>query len=499
MSSPVFTLRLLAANSALALIFKIISIPLGYITLVLIARLFGAEQMGTYAIASYLVAILSVVCRLGLDTGVLRFFAASQAEGGGRDLKQLFFRAAGLTLLFAGVAGLLLYEGGTWLANRFQAPNLPLMLCFVAPALPLSVLSALCGEGLRALGGVRWVVFAQDFLSPLFLLSLVVGMGYFGQGFMATPRGLGLVFLMGTLIPSIFLGVTLSSHMGDRQGACPGQSSFKDLLIYSWPLFLSSLLMLAFWSLDSLILGFFSSPEDVAYYESAAKSALIANLPLIAVNAAVPQLFAQLYQRGEIKRLEVVAQATSRWMYYLALPLCLLCLALAPEILNFFGPGFGKAQTALRVLALAQLVNASCGCVGLILAMTGHQKTLTVVLALAGVIGIPLMALAAALYGVTGIAVAKGLWLVGVSILMSLGVWRHLRIRAYARQVVQANLGGLLGISLFFLAKPFVGVLGGLAFFALGYAVLTMKNVRREIGELNHAAAWENSFEQRIP
>lgn len=497
MPSPALSLRHLAANSAWALICKIVSIPLGYFTLVLIARLFGAEQMGTYAIAAYLVAILSVFCRLGLDTGLLRFFAALKAEGRGGGLLKLFYPAVSLTLFLSVLAAILLYGSGEWLARRFHAPSLPLMLCFVAPALPLSVAAALCGEGLRALGGVRWVVFSQDLLSPILMLALVVAMGYYGQRLVEPSQALGVLFLASILIPLGFISIMLGSHIS-RQGTQAGHCSVKDLLRYSWPLFLSSLLMLAFWSLDSLILGFFSSPEEVAYYESAAKSALITNLPLIAVNAAVPQLFAQLYHCGELQRLEVVAQATSRWMYYLALPLCLFCLVLAPELLGFFGHGFEKAEIALRVLALAQLANVACGSVGLLLAMTGHQLTLTLVLALAGVVGLPLMALAASLYGITGIAVAKGLWLIGVSILMSLGVWRHLRMRVFAGNVSRANLAGMLGAGLFYLAKPHLGVIGGSACFALGYLIMTIKTLRQEIGELNRCTTWEDLCGQEI-
>ena len=491
MPSPAATLRHIAANSALALICKIVSIPLGYLTLVVIARLFGAEQMGTYTIVIYLITLLSVVCRLGLDLGLLRFFAALKAEGRDGELLHYFYPAIGMTLLMSGLAAFLLYGSGDWLARHFHSPNLPYLLGYVAPALPLTVVAALCGEGLRALGGVRWVVFSQDLLTPVLILLLAVFMGCCGQSLMGPSQALGSVFLAGALFSLAFLAIILKSHMVGGSRTPAGQASLKDLLKYSWPLFFSSLLMLAFWSLDSLILGFFSTPENVAYYESAVKTALITNLPLIAVNAAVPQLFAQFYQRGDRQRLETVAQATCRWMYYVALPLGLLVLLAAPELLGFFGPGFAKAETALRILVLAHLVNVACGSVGLLLAMTGHQLTLTLVQILAGLIGLPLMALAAAFYGLTGIAAAKGFWLAGVSILMALAVWRHLRIRVFAANILPANLGGIMGVALFYLGKAHLGIVGALAGFVLGYGLVTLKTARRELETLSSGSAWE--------
>jgi O-antigen/teichoic acid export membrane protein len=481
-------LRRLAASSSFALGFKVMALPLGYFTLMTSARLFGAQQTGTFAIATYLVATVSVCCRLGLDTGLLRFFAAMQAEGQG-GLGRLLRPALALVLAVSSLAAALMYGWGAWLASRFHAPDLPAMLSFVVPALPLSVAAGLCGEGLRALGGVRWVVFSQDFFAPAILLSLILLLAH-GGGWLSPPQALGLAFLISTIAALGLVALGLRAYLRSP-GAAPGRRNLRDLLGYSWPFFFSSILMLAFGSLDSLILGVFQAPENVAYYEAAAKSAMIISLPLIAVNAAAPPLFAQFHQRGDLPGLEKLAQATSRWMYYAALPLTLLGLAAAPELLSFFGPGFAGADAAFRLLALGQLVNVACGSVGFILAMTGHQLTLTLVLALAGAVGIPLMAGAAAFYGLTGLAAAKSLWLIGVNVLMSLGVWRHLRITAFAHKVGWVNLAGLAGFAFFVIAKPYVGWLGGTACFLLVYAVGLGKILRQEISGLIRLPQWE--------
>lgn len=481
-------LRNLAANFSIALGFKMLAIPLGYLTLVSIARLFGAEQMGTFAIATSLVATLSVCCRLGLDNGLLRFFAAMQADGQG-DVLRLLWPALGLTLAVSSLGAGVIYCGGDWLALRFNAPQLPAMLVFVTLALPTSVASALCGEALRALGGVRWVVFGQDFLAPLLLLTLVAGLAY-GGPWWGPAQKLGLALWASMVITLALLGFMLRAFAKSLK-TVPEPGVLKGLLSYSLPLFFSSLLMLAFGSLDGLILGFCRSPESVAYYEAAAKSSLLISLPLIAVNAAVPPLFAQFHRRGDMAGLEAMARTTSRWIYYLALPLTLLALVTAPDLLKLFGAGFSAGDTALRLLALGQLVNVACGSVGFILAMTGHQVTLTKVLAVAGAVGIPLMAAAAHLYGLTGLAAAKSIWLVGVNVLMSLSVWKHLKIKVFVGQVGWAHLAGLAGMAGFLLAKPHLGWLAGAAAFSIGYALMMLKIVRQEIGGLIHHPQWE--------
>jgi O-antigen/teichoic acid export membrane protein len=359
-----------------------------------------------------------------------------------------------------------------------------------AVALPVSAVTVFCAETLRSLGGARWVVVQQDLLTPLSLLALVFLLAGPGHGASRSPAALGLAFLVSLALGLVFVALILSSYLTEY-GPVSGRPPFRGLLRYSWPLYGSTLLMLVFGAVDSLVLGIFTGPVQVAYYESASRTALLVSLPLMAVNAVVPPLFAQLHQGGRLRELERVAQTSSRWMFFAALPLALFILPLTPEILGLFGAGFGEAQWALQVLALAQLVNVACGSVGLLLAMTGHQFILTATLALGGAIGLPLMAAGAALAGLDGLALAKGVWLVGVNVLMSLGVWRYLGLKVFATGVGWATASGVMGLGLFWLARPSLGpwVAAGLG--GLGYLALITKTLYQEFIQEAFPARWE--------
>jgi len=350
-------------------------------------------------------------------------------------------------------------------------------------ALPISLVSALLCETIRGLGGAKWAVVHGDVLLPLSFLVLLVGLGQAGFAVQDQSRLLALAYLGSTFLGLIFLfGWSKPIMPPNEPGAAT--TSFLDLLRYSFPLFLSSILWLALSGVDSLILGLFSYPDDVAYYQVAAKTALLVTFPLQAVNAVVTPLFAKFHQQGDMAGLENVAQATSRWMYFVALPLALLTLLLSPEILQLFGGSFAKARFALGVLAMGQLVNVACGSVGFILAMTGNQWTLIRTLAAAASLAVPMMALGAAAFGLYGLALASAGTTAGINILMAWGTWRRLGIKAYAQKVRWANLGGLMGISLFYLARPYLGAWGGAACFSLGYLALTAKIIKEELSGL---------------
>jgi O-antigen/teichoic acid export membrane protein len=244
------------------------------------------------------------------------------------------------------------------------------------------------------------------------------------------------------------------------------------------------LLMLVFSAVDGLVLGFFAGPEKVAYYEAASRTALLVSLPLMAVNAVIPPLFAQMHQKGRLLELEGLAQASTRWMFYASLPLALFMATLAPDILGLFGTGFEEGQWALQILILAQLINVACGSVGFLLAMTGHQFTLTATLAIGGGIGLPLMTIAAAVFDLNGLALAKGTWLVGVNLLMSLGVWRRLGIKVFASGVGWANASAAVGFFLFWLVRAHLGSWAAAGVGVLAYGALMTRTIYQELADI---------------
>lgn len=481
MTSLAQTLKNVAADSSIALILRVVGLPLTYLTSIVIARLFGAEQMGTYFIAINLAGILSMFCSLGLDKGLLRYTAALNAAGE-INIKSMLRPALALVTFLSLLMALIIYAGRMWLAKWFNSPDLPQLVIFVALSLPLMVIARLFTETVRALGWVRWLALEENLLSPLVFLALLYALSY-GSGLLNTPQVLGSAFLAKTALGGFLLGGFLWFMTRHFQ---PGTShaSLFELLVYSWPIFLSMLSGILFTSLDTLILGLFTAPKDVAYYGIATKLAVFLSVPLVAVNAVVPPLFAKFHQLGELANLEMLAQTSARWMYYSSLPIALLLILLAPSILGLFGEDFLKARLALYILVTAQLINVAAGSVGLLLQMTGHQWEMMRLQIVVGVATLILMPTLAYAMGLNGISLATALSIASINILTVVACWRCLGIKAYATKTKMANLGGALGVGLFLLSEPFLGPLVAGLLFLVGYFCLVAGTLKRELAFL---------------
>jgi O-antigen/teichoic acid export membrane protein len=485
MTSPQTILRKVAADSSLAFFLKVFSIPLQFLSTLVLARLYTAGSVGAYFIGLQMISTIGLICTLGLNNGLLRFTAAFQAEGKMQSLRRLFWKSLVVVSSLSSLAAVVLLLVKDRLGIYLKAPQMSGLLLFLALAIPGVVAIALIQETVRSLGGVRWVVFRENLLTPLGFLCLIIVFASAGSALSSQAAWIGLAYFTATLIG---LGFLIGSLRGVKffEKQAPEvtvDSSLAPLLKYSWPLFLITLVGLSWSEIDCLLLGLYTSPEQVAYYGVAIRIMALVGFPLLAVNAVVPPLFVRFYEQGDFHSLETLAQTTARWMYYLALPTTLLIILLSSELLSLFGPEFTRAKLSLIILTLAQLINVGSGSVGYILNMSGRQWSFLFIQILTALIITPLMVILAAKLGLIGVALAKGLGLAGLNILMAWAVWKQLKIKAFARKVQWANLGGLLGVAGFFLVKPFLGPIGGAICFVFCFLGVLGKSLWQELHE----------------
>ncbi|WP_449244839.1 flippase [Desulfobacca acetoxidans] len=485
MKKTPFKLHKIAIDSIIVLIFKIIAAPIAYMIPLLMVRLYGTEEMGTYSIATYIIFILAVFSRLGLDLGLMRFVAAFSVDGKIGGLRRLFWPTIILVTIISCLLAVLVYLSRYWVSIKFNAPYFIEIGGYIALSLPIYVITLILAEILRALGRVRWVVFQHNILTPLSLLIIIFSLAFWDNNPFSPIASLGIAFFVSNLLGILFLSLKLLIDINYNE-VDQKRGSVKELLRYSWPLYLSSIITLSFVYFDGLILGWFTSPQKVAYYEAALKTSTLLTFPLLAINAVVPPLFAKFYQQGNLNRLETVATTTARWMYFAALPICLGSIFTASQLLGYFGKGFVESQYALQVLVLAQFISVSCGSVGVLLMMTGLQWYFTAIQVITGIFGFPLMALGASYWGITGLASAKGFCIIAMNILAAATVWRRLKIKAFALKIAWANYGAVFGTILFFVSNLYLGYFWCLNIFLAGYLIIVAKPLYQEISKLWH-------------
>jgi O-antigen/teichoic acid export membrane protein len=250
----------------------------------------------------------------------------------------------------------------------------------------------------------------------------------FGAVYISTGRVLtGTALLSGTIIVLLIVltiqWISLDKHprMHIIHAVVPATHNWQWFQVALNVLVVSGMFLLL-QQTNTLLLGIFLPPEQVALYSAAAKTTQIMHMPATAVGAYAVPMFAALYARKEMNGLQSVLSKTVAWSFWpSALAAAILCAG-APFFLGFFGPAFKMAAPAVVILTRGGLISAGGGPVLMLMQVTGYQRDAVRVIAASTLTGIFLSIIGIYTLGITGAALAtvftSGLWVLWLNALV---------------------------------------------------------------------------------
>ena len=392
----------LLSKSSSTFIFKIIGSLLGYVFLLLVTRTSGAEVWGIFVLCLAVLNITSILSRFGVDTALLRFVA--QLKGKMEEIKGIYLQGFSLVLALSIVFSILLYFFSNILAETvFQKPNLTPFLKVISFALIPFTIIHINAQAYRGLKRIKEFSFFQYTSKFLFAVIIFVLLFYF------TDIDVFIMpiysFLAAVFIVMIFSGVGIFKILKGVQTIII--ITKKEILSKSYPMMLSSsILLLMAWA-DTIMIGIFKTEVDVGFYNVALKLAMLASIILGSVNSILAPKISETFNNNKIDEFKVLIKQSTRIIFFISLPI-LIVLFLFPEfLLSLFGQEFVIAKTTLLILLIGQAVNAMSGSVGLILQMTGKEKVYQNILLIALVFNIMLNLFLIPKFGIEGAAIAS--------------------------------------------------------------------------------------------
>ena len=343
----------------------------------LLTRMLGEHGYGVYVTAFSFVSVAAVSVQMGLHQAVVKFIAASMGlsqPGRAREAVRLVYRwalvgaAVGFLVIVAGPGALLVKRG-------WDAPELAASIGSLAVWAVLISFQVITSESFRGFKDLRFAALfggaITGILNVCLLTMIWLGWGHTGIGVAlrvivvasAISLGLGLLVLYRRYV------VKLPVERGSIQSA--------ELFSTAGPLwamiFVNNLLAHA----DRLIMAAYLTKPEIGIYGAAARLVMLVSQPLILINLLVPPFIAELYARGEKKRLERILRQTAALAGIPALVVLLGFVFFGESILGLFYPDAYRAGAGiLAILSISKMANVFFGSAGITMAMTGHQHIL---------------------------------------------------------------------------------------------------------------------------
>lgn len=406
----------------ISLSLRIASIVMALLTMLLLARLLGAAELGRYAFAQAVVEVLLIPATLGVPILLVREIPAALQQHQGAHVVKLVSHAA---LLVLG-ASLLISAFGLVLIGVFEDVVPVGMGTPVLIALSMLPALALCLVWEGALRGAGKLMPAQSLLyllRPGALLAIVLV--FFALSLPLDARATLVINVIATVLAAA-AGLLFWRRL--RPAAGPGDAAQRrrhhslPKTAFSFAVIAAASALVA--QTDILMLGWLDSAAATGTYRVAHRLAALASLPAIALSAAWTPMISALHARGAIATMRRKGLVVLGLSVASSAAIAIVLASLSGFLLGLFGAEFATATSVLLLLCLAQVFLSSSLPLQALLSMVGAERRLSVILALTLVGNIAANLMLIPTLGDIGAALASVLSLLAGTALLLIAAFR---------------------------------------------------------------------------
>jgi O-antigen/teichoic acid export membrane protein len=360
--------RKLVGQGFLALAIKFGGLGIAFIVSILVARFFGIEAIGTLALAMSIGTIVGQVSCFGTNASITRWVAEHIAI----ESKERVRPAVRSAFLFSSISASVI-SGAIILAVYFGIlPIVDRPQIWPFAGFMYGTAMTLAGStNIAALRGIKksWQAVAMEVIPLPVMLVIGFGVVYTLEA-EVTFEDYGIFWLAVNFI-AFKIRLLYWNFVAPPGNKAVGVK-LREILYFSRPFFLSSIVYIAMNNIDVLMLGWLSTEQEIGGYAVAYRlAALIFILQAVTDSFTSPRLAHHSALKNNLGIVNVASRSVT-YILALATPMLITFFAIGDKLLTIWGEEFYPYTTVLYILAIAQFVNVVTGPCGRLLLYTDH-------------------------------------------------------------------------------------------------------------------------------
>jgi O-antigen/teichoic acid export membrane protein len=428
-------LSALLSSAALVLAGTVVGSGATLVERVVIGRTLSVDAYGRVSVGLALLTLGTTVSLFGLGQGVPRYMSRADSDD---RIRGTWVTGLLVTLGIGGLLAALLFVAAEPLADRFLGGRDAALLRAFALAIPVVGAMNAGVAGIRGMENTRYRTLSRDLWYPLSRIGILVvllsaGFGVLAAGYAYLLAGLGAAIITHALLWRL---IPLVGHV---------ETDTPELVRFSAPLVISSILSMLLIQTDTLVLGYFWPSSEVALYGAAYPLAWGLHLVLSAFGFIYLPLASRLDAAGDHGELDAVYAVVAKWVYVLTFPGFLAFVAFPRDVLTvFFGARYAGGAPALLFLATGFLINAAAGRNRQTLSALGHTTPLMAMTGVAFLVNLAANLALVPEYGLVGASVASAVSYTMLNVVVCAYLSRRFSIDPLTRSNVRTYLGLLV-------------------------------------------------------
>lgn len=429
MSDRATELTSLLSSATLIVVGTILGALSKMVERIIIGRSVSLEAYGEVSIGMAVLTISAMFSILGFSQGIPRFMSRYDET---EQKRGVWLTGISVALSVAVVtAGVLFFYAETLIGYLSQTDSVWLLQLFFL-TIPLTVGLRIGIGGLQGFENTRYRTYVQDIIHPISRIILLIGFLWAGYGVL----GAGYAYLIAAGIAFIVSHLLLNRLLPLRGSVVMRP---KELLQFSVPLTISGFLLILISQTDTIMLGYFRAPTEVALYNAAYPLAIGLGTILNAFNFLYLPLASRLDANNERSEVEAIYAVTTKWAFFLTFPAFLTFAVFSGDIMEvFFGARYRDAAPALTILVVGYFSNAVFGQNLRTISALGDTKYLMITNSVAFLINIGVNLLLIPRYGFIGASIASALSYTALNIAANVVLWRVFDITPFTQWSIRS-------------------------------------------------------------
>jgi O-antigen/teichoic acid export membrane protein len=389
--------------------YRLITMCVSYGLVILISKKLGKEGIGVWNLCIATLNIWVMIGCFGFNTSIVRFVSQYRSKNWHSTVRTLYRVIIRYSSLSGLALGAILFFSSEFLATYYfkdAAMNIPLKITgFIVP---LVVVSTINVEFIR---GMKRIQISEFFRTLVLQVTALIGTLVLSYYSLAAEDPL-IAYACGAFLALV--GTTIFIHKYLKKASGNGETptepepffSFKNHLMISLPMIMTSFIQLLNGRVDILMLGYFSDTGVAGVFGMAFKLSIITNFVIGAMKAIAMPKISELFWSNKKDELKKVVHFSTLFIFAFAFPVSMILMIFPEFILSLIDEEFTEGASVLRIFALMQLINAGSGMVAVFLNMSGNQMFFTKIVSITTTMNIILNLILIPIYGMEGAAFA---------------------------------------------------------------------------------------------
>ena len=439
--------EVLLKAAGISMVGLVLSKLISYLIIIFVAKT-GSNVLGILNLGLSIISFIAMTSLLGLNYGILRYVSYYIGKKDKRRIKGTIFSALKISSTIGLFMLILTLIFSKYISiNIFNKPELIGVIRVFAFMIPLLIFIEIFASIFLSFKKIQYNTIIKDFGDKFFKLLFVFLFILLGFGL----TGLAYAYLLSSIITFSLLIYFLRKKEFGLFNNIKSVSNSKELLIYSLPLILTSLLTLLQKWADTFILGIYRSANEIGVYSIAFSTAsLLAIIPTALMSLFTP-VITSLYGQNNIRDIKKISNSILKWIFMINLPFTIILSIFSRELIKIvFGLEYINGYISLIILSLAYLILSITHVYGGNLLMIKKTKLLSLFILISTLTNILLNIILIPKYGINGAAIATLSSNVIFLILMIFSGKMILNLQPIKKSFIKILFAGTLSATLIF-------------------------------------------------